>query len=196
MGDKGENTRRNILTCACRLFSEKGYKNVSMQDICTASGLSKGGLYRHYGSKDEIFCCLMEFIQSEHSSSADDENLSAIMTLEHYLEHFETETLSKEPDLSSAVYEFCIEHKETVGKLFLNQQFQRGRKIWIDLITAGNKSGEFNVTDPEAASSAILFLMEGVKMCHWVMNVDKNTVKNISEQIRIMLGKERSDNIC
>ena len=48
MGEKGTMTRRHILDSACPLFIRHGYKAVTMQDICRASGLSKGGLYRHY----------------------------------------------------------------------------------------------------------------------------------------------------
>ena len=49
METKGERTRREILGVAKTLFSERGYKDVSMQDICNGTGLSKGGLYRHFG---------------------------------------------------------------------------------------------------------------------------------------------------
>ena len=54
MGTKGENTKKTICREAAKLFSKKGFKDVSMQDICNATGLSKGGLYRHFGSKEEI----------------------------------------------------------------------------------------------------------------------------------------------
>ena len=54
MGTKGENTKRFICNTAEQLFSKKGYTGVSMQMICDATGLSKGGLYRHFGSKEEI----------------------------------------------------------------------------------------------------------------------------------------------
>lgn len=59
MGEKGTLTRRHILDSACPLFIRHGYKAVTMQDICRASGLSKGGLYRHYKDKSSLFpiCC-------------------------------------------------------------------------------------------------------------------------------------------
>ena len=41
MGEKGTMTRRHILDSACPLFIRHGYKAVTMQDICRASGLSK-----------------------------------------------------------------------------------------------------------------------------------------------------------
>ena len=45
MGEKGQNTINRIKSEAMELFLQRGYKDVSMQDICNACGLSKGGLY-------------------------------------------------------------------------------------------------------------------------------------------------------
>ena len=62
MGEKGQNTINRIKSEAMELFLQRGYKDVSMQDICNACGLSKGGLYRHFGSKAEIL--LYKFAES------------------------------------------------------------------------------------------------------------------------------------
>ena len=51
---KGETTRRKIIEQAAPLFNRLGYAGCSMQDIMTATGLEKGGLYRHFGSKEEL----------------------------------------------------------------------------------------------------------------------------------------------
>ena len=48
-------TKKRILEKALSLFAKKGYKNVTMTDICIETGLSRGGLYRHYGSTHQIF---------------------------------------------------------------------------------------------------------------------------------------------
>ncbi|WP_366521593.1 TetR/AcrR family transcriptional regulator, partial [uncultured Clostridium sp.] len=50
MNKRGEETRKHIKKCACSLFSEKGFKQVTMKDICDVSKLSRGGLYCHYES--------------------------------------------------------------------------------------------------------------------------------------------------
>ena len=52
---RGEETRQLIKNCACALFASKGFKQVTMKDICEAAKLSRGGLYCHYGSTQEIF---------------------------------------------------------------------------------------------------------------------------------------------
>jgi len=51
---KGEVTRQKIIEQAAPLFNRLGYAGCSMQDIMAATGLEKGGLYRHFSSKEEL----------------------------------------------------------------------------------------------------------------------------------------------
>lgn len=51
--------RQEILRTAARLFQERGYDATSMNDVAAALKLSKGGLYHHFQSKDEILFDLM-----------------------------------------------------------------------------------------------------------------------------------------
>ena len=55
MATKGTQTRRNIIENSLQLFSVKGYYNTSISDILDASGLTKGGLYGHFASKEDIW---------------------------------------------------------------------------------------------------------------------------------------------
>jgi len=51
--------RREILRTAARLFQQQGYDATSMNDVAAALKLSKGGLYHHFQSKDEILYNIM-----------------------------------------------------------------------------------------------------------------------------------------
>jgi len=51
--------RQEILRTSARLFQQQGYDATSMNDIAAALKLSKGGLYHHFQSKDEILFNLM-----------------------------------------------------------------------------------------------------------------------------------------
>jgi TetR/AcrR family transcriptional regulator, cholesterol catabolism regulator len=52
-------SRQEILRTAARLFQERGYHATSMNDVAAALKLSKGGLYHHFQSKDEILFQIM-----------------------------------------------------------------------------------------------------------------------------------------
>ena len=49
-----EQTVEKILNAAAALFAEKGYAHTTLQDIIDATGLSKGAVYHHFQSKEEI----------------------------------------------------------------------------------------------------------------------------------------------
>jgi TetR/AcrR family transcriptional regulator, cholesterol catabolism regulator len=51
--------RQEILRTAARLFQQQGYDATSMNDVAAALKLSKGGLYHHFQSKDEILFHIM-----------------------------------------------------------------------------------------------------------------------------------------
>jgi len=52
---KGALTRLKIIDRSLQLFTVKGYYNTSINDILNATNLTKGGLYGHFRSKEEIW---------------------------------------------------------------------------------------------------------------------------------------------
>jgi len=58
--DATSRSRQEILRTAARLFQQRGYDATSMSDVAAALKLSKGGLYHHFKSKDEILFHLMD----------------------------------------------------------------------------------------------------------------------------------------
>ena len=51
---KGEATRRLILERAAPVFNKRGYAGASMSELVDATGIEKGGIYNHFGSKEEL----------------------------------------------------------------------------------------------------------------------------------------------
>ncbi|MCX7776312.1 MAG: TetR/AcrR family transcriptional regulator [Spirochaetaceae bacterium] len=47
--------RRLIVETALCLFAKRGFHSVSLDDIASAAGLSRTGLYRYFRNKDQIF---------------------------------------------------------------------------------------------------------------------------------------------
>jgi len=52
---KGVQTRQDIIEKSLPLFCIKGYYNTSINDILLATGLTKGGLYGHFASKEDLW---------------------------------------------------------------------------------------------------------------------------------------------
>ena len=55
-----QRTVEKILEVSLALFNEKGYEKTMIQDIVNALGMSKGAIYHHFKSKDEIIEALSE----------------------------------------------------------------------------------------------------------------------------------------
>ena len=61
-----EETVGRILDVASRLFLEKGYEHTSIQDIINnLGGLSKGAIYHHFKSKEEILIAVTDRMTAE-----------------------------------------------------------------------------------------------------------------------------------
>ena len=54
--------RKEIFDAATELFSKSGYYGVSVDAIAKKAGISKGNLYWHFKSKQEIFLQLFEYL--------------------------------------------------------------------------------------------------------------------------------------
>lgn len=77
-----------LLRC-WEVFHKQGYYNTSMQELATATGLQKAGLYHHYPTKQQLMESVMEFaleqFRSYVLSVADDESLPPEQRLEKLL---------------------------------------------------------------------------------------------------------------
>ena len=77
MGRAPLDTRTSILKVALILFLEKGYKNVSYQDLVKKTGLSKGAIYHYFASKEELLVAVFDlfFESSGQDITMEPENM-------------------------------------------------------------------------------------------------------------------------
>jgi AcrR family transcriptional regulator len=57
---RSEETRAHILQSSMDLFSQHGYENTGVAEICEKCGISKGAFYHHFPSKQAVFIELLE----------------------------------------------------------------------------------------------------------------------------------------
>jgi AcrR family transcriptional regulator len=58
-----QETRERILRSARRLFNRKGFAEVSIDEVMSEAGLTRGGFYRHFKTKDELYSeALQQFL--------------------------------------------------------------------------------------------------------------------------------------
>lgn len=72
--DRGARRRDQLLTCATRLFAERGYHPTSVSDIVDELGVGKGVFYWYFKSKDQLF---IEILRHGASSMREAQRLAA-----------------------------------------------------------------------------------------------------------------------
>ena len=58
---KGEQTRQEIIRKAAPIFNQRGYDGAALSDLMRATGLEKGGIYRHFESKQQLAAEAFEY---------------------------------------------------------------------------------------------------------------------------------------
>ena len=63
--ERGQATRERLVAVATRLFSELGYEETSIEQVLHESGVSRGALYHHFGSKEALFEAVLEEVERD-----------------------------------------------------------------------------------------------------------------------------------
>lgn len=183
METKGEKTRKEILRKAEHLFSDKGYKDVSMQDICNETGLSKGGLYRHFGNKADI---LLELLKKEKRVEQDiKEGVSAKQALDNLLHVYREDMERCKESLAYALFEYAASTQTP----FIDSKNTADKEHWHKLVEYGVKTGEFNAVDPDVVMDTFLYAYRGVMMWGRVLPFEGETFDHLIEAVKVMLIK-------
>src|SRR4051812_31147592 len=62
---KGAQTRQHIIQQAATLFNQHGYTGLSISDVMQGTGLQKGGIYRHFESKEQLALAAFDYAQQQ-----------------------------------------------------------------------------------------------------------------------------------
>jgi TetR/AcrR family transcriptional repressor of nem operon len=62
---KGEKTRQKIIRKAAPVFNRRGFSGTSLSELMEETGLEKGGIYRHFESKEDLAVAAFDFAWSQ-----------------------------------------------------------------------------------------------------------------------------------
>ena len=190
MAAKAEKTREYILNESYALFAEKGFKQVTMKDVCEVTNMSRGGLYSHFSGTDELFEALLEKITQNDEmdfGSRIKKGASATKILEDAFRRMEEELKHPEDSLSIAMYEYA----QTVDSDVTERLNKAGEKKWKELIRYGIQNGEFQDVDVDEIVNMILFSYQGVRMWSRIIPVKAKTSRSIFKNIKRQLTGEQ-----
>ena len=186
MAAKGERTREYILEASYGLFVGKGFKQVTMKDVCEVTNMSRGGLYSHFPSTRLLFEALLEKITQKDAMDFQgemDRGMSAVEILEGALALMEDEMKHPEDSLSIAMYEYA----ETVDSNVMEHFNRIGEEKWAKLIRYGMDRGEFREVNVEEIVNVILYAYQGVRMWSRIIPMKPETFRSIIDHIKYQL---------
>ena len=167
---KGTRTRDHIVARAAPLFNQKGFAGAAMSDIMAATGLEKGGLYRHFESKDALAVAAFDHalaLVSVRVTTALAAKGPAIQRLEAFARAFLANTeqplieggcpmLNTAVDADDAHPALRARARQALD-YFQRRLAQVTREgVWTSELRAG--------TDPEAVATFVLASLEGGTM--------------------------------
>lgn len=156
--------RAQIVAAATTLFAEKGFYGATMDDIVAATGLSKGGLYWHFKSKDEIIIAIME---SFFSQEMDD--LDALVAagggvgprLQALTDHLVGEVVEMFTLFPVSLEFYALATRSETVHAWIMDYFAVYRSTLTRLLAQGVERGEL-VGDPEGVAITMIALFEGL----------------------------------
>ena len=190
MSTKGDKTKQDIREKAYQLFAEKGFKDVTMKDICEQTGLSRGGLYRHYESTEQIFLEIINHFSDEQKieiSTKIKQRIPAALILDELLSRYASEMRDCENSFGLAICEFFSDPAISKTDNSVMKQYEVSKSAWIELINYGISTKEFNLVNPESVFHVIVFAYQGVRMYSRLMKIDHDVPNQIINEIKRLL---------
>ena len=164
---KGELTRRRIVERSAPVFNTKGYAGASMSDLVVVTGLEKGGIYNHFGSKEELALEAFDYatgIMRERLREALQAEEGALNRLFAVVEVLGT--VAEDPPVAGGcpVLNTAVEADDAYPAL--KERAAGAIDDWLRLVgrevKEGVKGGELSPrVDPRAVASLVVATLEG-----------------------------------
>jgi AcrR family transcriptional regulator len=165
---KGETTRQKIIEQAAPLFNQLGFAGCSMQDIMAATGLEKGGIYRHFSSKEELAEAVFRYSLTRVSAL----RWEGIQEVEGALEKLRF-MIRRFVQVQSIIPGGCPVMNTAIdsddGNPALKKLVQNAVQEWKDkisgIVTMGIERGEIQpAIEPRSIANIMIAVLEGALM--------------------------------
>lgn len=169
-----EETVEKILTAARQLFLEKGYEKTTIQDIVDQlGGLTKGAVYHHFKSKEEI----MDAITTKMFQDGNPfEKVRGRTDLNGLEKMKEVVRLTQEPDWSSLSRQSMplLKNPRILAKAIEDNQ-TIVTPLWLELIEEGMADGSIQTEYPREVAE-LLTLLDTLWMAPTIFPATRNSL--------------------
>jgi TetR/AcrR family transcriptional repressor of nem operon len=183
---KGSETRKRIVAEAATLFNQHGYDGSSMTALMEATGLEKGGIYRHFAGKEEIAAAAFEYAW-EAATRARTHDLNSTTNTVDKLKLFIANFVERRPVVPGGCPLLNTAIDTDDGNPVLREHARRALRQWLKLLRSivgkGIRSGEIRrEVDPLKLATLIVSLLEGALM---ISRLERNNEPLVNVQAHL-----------
>ena len=153
-----EETVQKILDASLKLFLEKGYENTTIQDIVDElGGLTKGAIYHHFKSKEDIICALSDKLFAENDPFAivkQRKDLNALQKMREAVKLNQQNTQEKQLKIEALP---LLKNPRIFAEM-IKSDHQHLTPLWLDLIEEGIADGTIQTDYPKEIAELIPLL--------------------------------------
>ena len=163
--DVSDERRPQIVEAAMRVFARKGYRKATVPDVAREAGLSVGGVYWYFKSKEEIVeAILAHLFQNDLKTLAIllNQDAPAAVRLQLFIENY-LQLYKQLAWLNPVGIQFYAEAAHDLQvRGFIQQYLSHYRQALVTLVEQGIQRGEFRSINPIDAANVLLGLEEGI----------------------------------
>jgi AcrR family transcriptional regulator len=186
-GDRA--TKMLILSSARTLFSEKGYDETAVEEICALAGVAKGTFFYYFESKQSIVRFILSMQLDEYRGKLQEQMdtfKDAISKMEYYIS-----ALIEQSDIGTEPEAYFKQNDSDWFKTVIKEERMKALCPMLeDVIAEGMEQGFFKIKNPDVCG-AIAFLGIDAYL-HHSMRKDEDTKKGIREITAKTLGIKES----
>jgi TetR/AcrR family transcriptional repressor of nem operon len=190
---KGEQTRQKIVEQAAQIFNRRGYDGGSMSELMDATGLKKGGIYRHFSSKEELALEAFDYswkaVWDAQMDQVDD-NLTGVAKLKQTIANF----IDHRPALAGGCPLMNTAVDSDDGNRLLRARVVKALKGWVgyleSIVIQAIEQGEIQPdADPRAVATIIVATLEGALMMSRLERND-SALRRVQKHLENYLDKQ------
>jgi len=182
--------KENILEAALLCFNEKGYHKTSIDDIALNGKISKGGIYYHFKSKEELFLKLFNFRLNRYTEQLKayiQEESDPVKRIRILIQKWGL-ILKENEDF----FKFCMEFssmgaREKEIRKEMTSFYRSSVEIFRQIIEEGVATGEFENVDTERIARLIYFLSQGVFSTFFAVDCDFDLIEQHTFNMETLL---------
>lgn len=139
--DRGTETRRRLLEVAAEAFADRGYVGTSLNDLIKASGVTKGGFYFHFPSKEALALATLRQKQEQWAGVV----MAAVMRRSRAVEQLDAMVealcdLHEQDPACRAISRLCTELGDEHPEL--RPQLGTQLTTWMDMVASVIRKGQ------------------------------------------------------